>query len=122
MAEFDKDDMVPPSWLDQIFFEKVLHHFNASASLIDFRITPGCKPGEHFNSVMFKVSLIYLINEQRHTLNTILKTVPEVEGYKKECVEKTPCFKNELRVYNRVLPKMQEVLSAVGDTTKIAPR
>lgn len=123
MAEYDKDDIVPPSWLDRSFLEDVLDHFDSGAKLIEFNISPGCKPGEHFMSVMFKVCLQYnKVNGVKASVNTILKTVPECEGHKKEYVEQTPCFKNELRVYEKVLSKMQQMLTAVGDSVKIAPK
>lgn len=114
-----------PSWITRDVLETVLHTHETAAQLIDFKVSLGCKPGEHFMSVMFKVSIIYRTvngSDENQTLYTIIKTVPDVEGHRREFVEKTPCFKNELRVYERVLPAMQSILSTSGDNIKIAPR
>lgn len=65
---------------------------------------------------MFKLIATYgtrgkIITDRRF----IIKTIPEVEGPKKELLENMPAFKNEIIMYSKTLPAMEELLKEHGE-------
>lgn len=45
----------------------------------------------------------------------ILKTVPEADGPKKDLLEQLPAFKNEIKMYTKILPDMEKILIEHGE-------
>lgn len=84
--------------------------------MINYEIRPGSKAGDHYASIMFKIIATYgtkgtIVNERRF----IYKTVPEAEGMKKDMLEQLPAFKNEISMYTKTLPAMEEILKKHGE-------
>lgn len=64
---------------------------------------------------MFKIIATYetkgrTVSERRF----ILKTMP-VSGEKKEMLEDVPIFDNEIKIYTKTLPAMEEILKKTGE-------
>lgn len=86
------------------------------SQLINYDIKPGSKAGDHYASIMFKITASYgsrgqIIADRRF----IFKTVPEAEGLKKEWLENSPAFKNEILMYTKTLPAMESILKEHGE-------
>lgn len=124
---FNSDELIPPPWLNESFFALALGKFEHDPQVkinsLDFK--PATKIGDHFASVMFRVTAEYdipkykKINEKRVM---IVKTVPCTQGTKAEMLQNSPIFKVESRMYTQVLPEMERLLHAAGDDTQLCPR
>lgn len=84
--------------------------------MISYEIKPGSAAGDHYASIMFKIIASYgtrgrIVTQRRF----ILKTVPEAEGQKKEFLDNSPAFKNEIVVYTKVLVAMEAILKENGE-------
>lgn len=108
---FSKDELIPPIWMDGAFFTVALKAYlsDPNVQVNDFTITPGTKPGEHYGSVMFKVTINFLTQNHDTTLKVVVKAIPEVEGHKKEFLEASSTFQNEAKLYSKILPEMQKL-------------
>lgn len=124
MGKHSKDEVNAPSWVNKEFFEIVLKSYrnNSNISVQEFLIKPGTTAGEHFASVLFKVSIVF-INEKgvKEELRTVIKLLPNEDGYKKEILQNQPSFVNEIRMYTKVLPQLERVLAGVGIKTTFGP-
>lgn len=85
--------------------------------MIDFAVTPGSKAGDHYASVMFKITVTYgtgsgkIVSERRF----LLKTMPELDGQKKQFLDQLPLFAMERKVYTEILPEMEKILNENGE-------
>ncbi|XP_017485223.1 PREDICTED: uncharacterized protein LOC108373790 [Rhagoletis zephyria] len=120
--EYNEDELEAPKWLDGEFFTKVLQNSERNASKVEvksYKISPATVKGDHYASVMFRAAVDYQINGVDKTKSMIIKTMPEVEGTKKEMLEKYGIFEVEIGMYTQVLPRFEKYLRAVGDDTKL---
>lgn len=125
--EFNKDELVPPDWLKEDFFQTVLRSYNKDETVIvkSSIITPGTKPGEHFASIMFKAKVTYdstKNNLSNEIIQLILKTIPIADGVKMELLKKSSAFPTEMKMYCEIIPEMERLLAKIGDPTVISPR
>lgn len=127
MANFNSDELVQPPWMDESYFVKALgafeHDPNVKITSLDFK--PATKVGDHFASVMYRVTVEYDVPKYRKVNEKkvlIVKTEPFLEGFKTDVLKTNFLFKNEIRMYTQVLPEMERILHAAGDNTKICPR
>jgi len=126
--QFSKDELVMPEWLDKEFFQRALRSFKRDASIKvkSFESFPGSKPGEHFASIMFKVTINYTSsntqNGEDSSIKVILKTTPQEEGFKKELLkDNDEAFITEAKMYTTVLPEIERILRIAGDSTVFNP-
>lgn len=120
-------EVVVPTWLDKAFFERALRRYehDPTVEVQNFEVKPACKPGENFVSAIFRADVSYLSKKYRtdnKRIKLIVKSQPEEDGYKKDFVKDSPAFKNESRMYGKVLPEMERVLEHAGDPTKFGPK
>lgn len=126
MSKFNKDELNPPEWLTNEFFEKALKHFFKQDQIIEIKsldITPATTAEEHFASIMFKAEIIF--DTPKKSANKsflILKTVPTEEGVKMDFMKDSCAFRTEMGMYEKVLPEMEKILSEAGIHTTIAPK
>lgn len=126
MSKLNKDELEAPKWLGQTFFKDVLQSYTTDPSIVvkDFQITPGTNAGDHYASIMFKVTVMYSSAQSKTSASEskwIMKLMPVEEGMKKEIFKDTSAFKNEIRMYSEVLPKMESVLADVGVKINFGP-
>lgn len=121
---FNKDEMHAPKWMDGAFFEKVLKQSENDPGLVvsESKIIPGTKPGDHFASVIFRVTVTYSSRGQDHEVSLIIKTIPEQEGLKRDLLKDGQIFETETIMYQTVIPEMIQLLRSVGDNTELGPR
>lgn len=118
MAQFNKDELVPPQFLTEKFILDLLRTSEGDPHLhlINYEIKPGSGAGDHYASVMFKIIVSY--GSQGQTVvdrRLILKTTPQEEGQKKELLDDIPVFENETKMYTKILPAMEELLKQAGE-------
>lgn len=120
MAEekYNEDELVPPSFLNEAFIVDALKKVENDPELhvINYSINPGSSAGDHYASVMFKITATYgsqgrIVVDRRF----ILKTIPDVDGPKKDLLEQMPAFKNEIIMYTVTLPAMEKILRGHGE-------
>lgn len=125
---YNPDEYVPPVWMDEAFFARALGKFEHDPAVkiksLDFK--PASKVGDHFASVMYRVTAIYdvpkykKIDEKRVM---IVKTLPFGDGAKADLFKNSNnIFVTESRMYAQVLPEMERLLSGAGDNTQICPK
>ncbi|GAB0088783.1 hypothetical protein DMENIID0001_032470 [Sergentomyia squamirostris] len=124
ILQYNKDEQNPPEYVNQDLILKVLQNVEEDEhiEIIEFKIVPGTKPGEHFASIMFKAVVSY-ISRGKQVLGRsfVIKTMPVEEGMKKEMLTKMPIFEREIDMYTKVIPEMSKVMTSIGDSEVIAP-
>ncbi|XP_037947060.1 uncharacterized protein LOC119678997 [Teleopsis dalmanni] len=120
---FNDDELVAPEWLNNDFLQKVIENYEKTkdVEVSNFKLTPGTVKGDHYASVMFRANVDYNLKGSQKTKSVIIKTMPEVEGQKKELLKETHVFETEIKIYTEILPKFETVLRSIGDDTKIGP-
>lgn len=116
--------MHAPEWMDNAFFEKVLKQSENDSGLTvsENKIIPGTKPGDHFASIIFRVTVSYTSRGKDHEVSLIIKTIPEQEGLKRDLLKGGEIFETETTMYQTVIPEMIQLLRSVGDNTELGPR
>ena len=87
-------------------------------------IAPCGLKGDHYGSIMFRIKVEYQLNDEADLIKTslVLKTLPEVEGFKREILMESAFFETEISMYAETLPLVEEILEKHGDHTKFGPR
>ncbi|XP_050084734.1 uncharacterized protein LOC126570787 [Anopheles aquasalis] len=119
--EYNQDELVAPSWLDDAFFLNILRKFE-NDSAIELRancvLRPGTKAGDHFASVMYRTQVQYqMANGVEKSIDLIMKIKPALEGLKKELLDSDDddFFGKEMRMYGTILPQMAQLLAGIGE-------
>lgn len=126
-AEYNSDELVQPPWMDEKFFAHALGKFEHDPSVkintLDFK--PATKVGDHFASVMYRVTVEYDIPKYKKAnvkRVLIVKTLPFGDGKKAALFkEGQNVFVIESRMYSQVIPEMERLLSNAGEPFKIGP-
>ncbi|XP_037947059.1 uncharacterized protein LOC119678995 [Teleopsis dalmanni] len=122
LENFNEDELVAPEWLNNEFLRNVLQNCeNVDVEIINFKLTPGTMKGDHYASVMFRANVDYKSHDLHKTKSLIIKTMPELEGLKKDMLTETHIFETEIAVYTKILPRFESILRSIGDNTKIGP-
>ncbi|XP_039951225.1 uncharacterized protein LOC120768545 [Bactrocera tryoni] len=122
-TEYDNDELVPPQWLNNGFFEHVLQPQNSGeiCQITNMEIQPATKKGEHYASAMFRVKVTFILSgdcdatQCQQTKSFIVKALPELAGEKQRLLENSKLFETEIGIYNDVLPKLVEKLRLAGE-------
>lgn len=118
---FNADELVAPEWLNTQFLTEVLsdHEKAPELKVLKIHISPASAKGDHYASVMFRTNVTYTTQKGEFSKSLIIKTMPEIEGHKKEMLSDSHLFKTEIGMYSKALPKFEEILKASGDETKL---
>lgn len=119
--EFYTDELVAPAWLNTELLRQVLAKYKNTEELdvIDFKISPATKKGDHYDSVMFRVAVDYTTEKGKDFISLIVKTMPELDGFKKDQLGESHIFQTEIGMYTEILPKFEAVLREAGDNTSL---
>lgn len=116
---------IPPAWLDQIFFEKVVRAMEKDSEAIveEFNVTPGSNPGENFASAVFRASITFKskLSNGSKTISTIVKVQPKYPPELAHLLNFT-LFKTEIAMYEEVLAEISGLWKSVGETDVLCPR
>lgn len=117
-----------PAWMDQSFFEKVIRQMEADpkAELQEFVVSAGSKPGDNFASSIFRGSITFkskFTKAESKVVSVIIKTeMLEALPGLKEFVAESPLFRNEMEMYDKVLPEIQSLWLSVNDNDSLCPQ
>ncbi|XP_034116519.1 uncharacterized protein LOC117576081 [Drosophila albomicans] len=121
---YNTDELEAPAWLNDQFFKDVLvhHHNDPNVKVIEFNTSPATAKGDHYASVMFRTKVDYSLQNKTLSKSLIIKTMPEIEGHKKEFLGDSHIFPTEIAMYTEILPKFEEILSEAGDKITFCAR
>ncbi|XP_037947050.1 uncharacterized protein LOC119678988 [Teleopsis dalmanni] len=121
---YSEDELVAPEWLNREFFKTVLQNCEKvdDVEINNFELTPGTLKGDHYASVMFRAKVEYNLAGVQNVKSMIIKTMPEMEGDKKDFLGDTRIFETEIGIYTKILPKFESILRSVGDDTTFGPK
>lgn len=120
---FDFDAHYP--WITKDFFQQILEkEFSEKAvTVLDYKLKHALSTGENYASLMIRVIVSYRINgdECVENMNFVIK-VPVPIKELREIFDEMKLFENEIIMYEQVLPVVNELLLAVGENVKLAPK
>ncbi|XP_036322595.1 uncharacterized protein LOC118736655 [Rhagoletis pomonella] len=123
---YNEDELNPPNWINEEFFKRILDKTESESVKINtLLLSPGTLKNDHYSSVLFRAKLNYALcskPKEEKTLSFIMKTEPNVDGIKKDKMKQLPLFETEIRMYTKVLPKIEAELRAIGDKTVLSPK
>ncbi|XP_055695949.1 uncharacterized protein LOC129797409 [Lutzomyia longipalpis] len=122
---FNKDEVNPPDFLNQEFFENVLQtsENDKALKITQLKLVPGTKPGDHFASIMFKAIISYTTKGKTiEDRSLVIKTMPVEEGIKRDMLKDMPIFDREIAMYTQVLPEMKRIMESIGDDEVLSPK
>lgn len=94
------------------------HFKEPSLTLSALKISPASAKGDHYASVMFRANVEYSSQKRNYSKSLIIKTMPELDGHKKEFVSDSKIFQTEIEMYTEVLPRFEAILRAAGEEIK----
>lgn len=106
------------SWMNDDYFKSVLTQYEGhdNLQLLDYSSSVPAK-GENFASAIYRVSLNYLLNDNKKQTTLIFKTKPETSAVS-EMLENMGTFEGESHVYTNILTECEKL----SPDFKIAPR
>ncbi|XP_053958462.1 uncharacterized protein LOC128863360 [Anastrepha ludens] len=123
---YSEDEMHPPEWISEDFFKQILDKAESeSVKIINMQLSPGTVKNDNYASVLFRAKLKYVLcaqPAQEKCRSFIMKTGPIVDGIRKDKMSELPLFETEVKMYTKVLPKIEAELRAIGDETVLSPK
>lgn len=121
---FNSGELELPQWLDKTFLEQALRSYmkDCDVKIKNFESQPATKVGDHFASIMFRISIDY--DSSKHLnekIQVIVKTLPSDDEAQKDYNKCSSSFKTEIKMYSEVLPNMERLLKNTGDHTRLCP-
>ncbi|XP_055857104.1 uncharacterized protein LOC129919983 [Episyrphus balteatus] len=124
MSKFNEDELHPPNWMDDKFFTEVLMKCEKSDQVLvkEVKISPASAQGDHYASIMFRAAVTYDTEKSKgNSKSLIIKTMPELDGHKKDLLGESYIFETEISMYLETIPKIEAELRAIGDKTVLGP-
>ena len=117
-----------PDWMDRTFFEKVVQEMekDSEAKVENFNVSAGSNPGDNFASSIYRGKIDFkskFTGNETKSISVIIKTqiINGIEGMQ-DFVKESPMFRNEMEMYNEVLPEIQTLWQSVGDKDLLCPK
>ncbi|XP_053947742.1 uncharacterized protein LOC128856461 [Anastrepha ludens] len=124
--EFNEDELVPPEWLDNTFFQKVVRNIEECSGvpkIYDLLIRPATQKGDHYASVMFRANFKYTCNNSKVKEQiVVIKTVPAQHSAKYQHLNDSHFFANEALIYSEVIPQFEAIWRHYGENIKFGGR
>jgi hypothetical protein len=122
-----------PEWINQSFFEKVIRQMekDQQASVFNFDIAAVSNFEENFASAVFRASITFKskytkTDKTDKTISVIIKTKPSLgPEYNTEyaaLLKSAPFSRNEMELYDKILPDIQSLLLSAGDKDILSPK
>ncbi|XP_054091594.1 uncharacterized protein LOC105221677 [Zeugodacus cucurbitae] len=115
-----------PEWINEDFFRRILENCeNESVKIHKLLLSSGTASTDNYASVLFRAKIRYSLCSlpaKEKLRSFVMKTEPFVEGLKKDTMNEVPLFETEVRMYTKVLPKIEAKLREFGDQTALAPK
>ncbi|XP_050341946.1 uncharacterized protein LOC126768097 [Bactrocera neohumeralis] len=111
-----------PLWLTTEYVESFLRKYkkDEGLSITKLDIKPATKKGDNYASVMTRISVDFKLStkETEHGLY-IVKTSHESDPFTASIMSQYDIYNTEMLMYEKVLPKLTELLKEIGDTDKL---
>ncbi|CAD6991944.1 unnamed protein product [Ceratitis capitata] len=111
-----------PLWLTTEYLEPVLRKYKKDEGLIITKlvIKPATAKGDNYASVMTRIGVDFILStkEAEHA-SYIVKTSHESDPFTAGIMSKYDIYKTEMLMYERILPKLTELLKEIGDGDKL---
>ncbi|XP_075165017.1 uncharacterized protein LOC142237541 [Haematobia irritans] len=124
MSYFNDDEVIPPSWINKEFLEKVLTKYERQENIkiLKFELSPACMKGDHYSTAMSRCKVEYNLNDNVNKIkkSVIIKTLPSGEGMKRDLLLESKVFETEIDMYTKTLPKIEKILAQFGEPTKLS--
>ncbi|XP_046679724.1 uncharacterized protein LOC124367114 [Homalodisca vitripennis] len=103
-----------PEWINESFLKAILQGGEGqenNVSIIKFSVGPAVTPGNNFFSCIYRVQIQYTVSNSQsvRALSLIVKS-PITEGYFATLSKKGNYFEKEMKVYNELLPRLNDKL------------
>ena len=117
-----------PDWMDRSFFEKVVQEMekDSEANVENFDVLAGSNPGDNFASSIYRAKIEFkskFTRNETKSISVIIKT-EIINGIEcmQDFVKDSPMFRNEIEMYDKVLPEIQALWQSVGDKDFLCPK
>lgn len=112
-----------PEFLDVKYLGKVLQTVNDDQTIdvLNFTIEPAVSSGNNYASLLLRSHIKYTKNNKRNNIfvkRVIIKTILADSGAAK-IISDVSLYDKEIVMYDRILPKFQELLISVGDDDQL---
>jgi hypothetical protein len=116
-----------PEWMDQSFFARVVREMekDSTAKVESFNVAAGSNPGDNFASSIFRGNIEFkskFTGNETKSVSVIIKTQLMGGLGFQDFVKDSPMFRNEMEMYSKVLPAIQELWLSVGDKDLLCPK
>ncbi|XP_073819368.1 uncharacterized protein [Musca autumnalis] len=115
-----------PQWLSNDYLEEVLKEYlnDDSAQIISLDVKPATANGENYASVMSRIRISFTTNKniEPQTLSFILKYSYENDPVVAKIMAGYDIYNTEMKMYERILPKLAEILQEAGDTEQLCAK
>lgn len=124
-GDFDFEDHYP--WITKTFFQQILDKefstFGKATTVKDYNLKHALSIGENYASLMIRAIVTYRINDSEcdENMNFVIK-VPVPIKELREIFDEMKLFEKEIIMYEQVLPAVEQLLSAVCENVKLAPK
>uniref|UniRef100_A0A182M6J4 CHK kinase-like domain-containing protein n=2 Tax=Anopheles culicifacies TaxID=139723 RepID=A0A182M6J4_9DIPT len=108
-------------WINNDLLSRLLveRHGTSFRRLVSYEVNFATKKGDNYASEMYRVSLHYDIGVSVKQ-NIILKVMPSGE-LQQQVMEENSIYPREIVIYGRIIPKIYQLLSSIGDVSVISP-
>ncbi|XP_037953864.1 uncharacterized protein LOC119684006 [Teleopsis dalmanni] len=108
----------PPAWLTCGYLEHKLqiYHNNTSLKIINLEIVPATAQGENYLSIMWRIKVSYSVQYKKdmQTSSYIAKTCFQDNSVSANVINEFNMFPHEMKIYEKILPKLTEILKEIG--------
>ncbi|XP_054747800.1 uncharacterized protein LOC129253451 [Anastrepha obliqua] len=111
-----------PLWLTTEYLEPILRIYKQDEGLTitNLDIKPATAKGDNYASVMTRIGVGFkLSNKETEHGSYIVKTSHESDPFTSGIISKYDIYRTEMLMYERILPKLTELLKEIGDTDKL---
>ncbi|XP_065354504.1 uncharacterized protein LOC135948976 [Calliphora vicina] len=111
-----------PLWLTDSYLEEVLQKYlkDEKVKIINVDIKPATSNGENYASVMSRIKVNFSSSKQKsQELSFIMKYSYESDPFVTNIMSGYDLYNTEMKMYEKILPQLAEVLKEVGDTDKL---
>ncbi|XP_011294434.1 uncharacterized protein LOC101893605 [Musca domestica] len=114
----------PPEWITAEFLQDVLKEYFKDDTLevheiVVKSVSTDAARGSGFASEMHRAIFNLKRNDVTGKFSVIIKDHPK--GFTGVVAHKSKLFKREIMAYKEIIPRVEELLASIGDTTKVAP-
>ncbi|XP_075145284.1 uncharacterized protein LOC142220180 [Haematobia irritans] len=107
-----------PQWLNENYLEKILKKYlqDDTLTITAIELKPATVNGENYASVMTRIQIVYQtsMNDQPQRLSFIMKCAFGDESSGASIMADYDIYNTEMKIYEQVLPKMDEILQEIG--------